>query len=66
MDVAGVSELRAEFAAALPNIQGAVRFGDGACRLQLDIPESDLHESLKLALMYGKVLRVVIVTEDGE
>lgn len=57
---------RAEFAASLPAIQGAVRFGDGACRVQLDIPESELPEALKLATMHGKVLRVVIVAEDGE
>lgn len=59
-------QLRAEFVASLPNIQSAVRFGEGACRLQLDIPESELPEALKLALMHGRVLHVMIVAEDGE
>jgi hypothetical protein len=57
---------RAEFVASLPPIQSACKFGQGACRVQFDIPESELAEALKLATMHDKRLRVVVEVEDGE
>jgi hypothetical protein len=57
---------RAEFMASLPPIQSALKIGDGATRVQFDIPQSELSEALKLATMHGKRLRVVVAVEDGE
>lgn len=56
---------RATFRAAFPPIQSAIKIygnGDGL-RFQLDVPESDMGEAVKLLGMRGKVLRVVIVEE---
>lgn len=59
-----MAPLRAEFCASLPGIQSAIKSDGAAVRLQLDIPESEVNESVKLMLMKGRRLRVVIVTED--
>ena len=57
------------FAASLPSIQGAIRIsgdGDGA-RIQLDIPQSDIAEAVRMTLVQGQLLKVTVeVEEDGE
>lgn len=55
----------ARFSATIPQIQSALKVGDGA-RLQLDIPDSEIAEVMKL-IAYGrnKVLKVSI-EEGGE
>jgi hypothetical protein len=59
-----MSDLQATFKASLPPIMSSIRIGQGAVRVQLDVPESELHEAIKLALMHGRVLTVTIVAED--
>lgn len=56
----------AQFTACLPNAAAALKVsGDGDGRLQLDIPESDLAEALKLiAFGRDKALIVTIETES--
>lgn len=58
------SVIRAEFMASLPNIQSALRVGGDGMRAQLEIPESELHEALKLAAMKNRLLRVTVETVD--
>lgn len=54
----------AEFSATLPQIQSAVSFGGGSCRVKLDIPESDLAEAIKLAAYApDRVLKVRVSAE---
>lgn len=57
-----VDESRAVFAAAFPGIQSAIKI-DGAgngVRIQLDVPESEMGEAVKLLLWRQEVLRVTI------
>ena len=57
----------AEFRASIPPIMSATSIGgDGACRLKLDVPASDIAEVMKLAgLGMGKVLTMSVSVEDG-
>lgn len=49
------------FIASLPDIQSAILIsGDGATRLKLDIPESELPEAIKLVMLKGTAFRVSI------
>jgi hypothetical protein len=49
------------FIAILPDIQSAIKIsGNGAIRLQLDIPESELPNAIKMVTMKGKAFRVTI------
>ena len=50
----------AVFEAILPSIQGAIRFGDGQTRIQLDISEEYLEEAKKLLTMNNQALDVMI------
>ena len=64
--MASAPPLRAEFRAALPAIQSAIKSDGASVRVQLDIPESEVNESVKLMLMKGRRLHVVIETEDDD
>lgn len=60
-----MSAERAEFLASFPPIQSAIKV-DGAgngMRVQLDIPESEMGEALKLLMWRECVLKVVIEPE---
>jgi len=61
-----VSE-KASFLAAFPSIQTAIKIhGDGnGARIQLDIPESEMGEAMKLLLWRQMVLRVTVEPESG-
>jgi hypothetical protein len=61
-----MSDLQATFKASLPPIQSALKIGDGAMRVQFDIPASELHEAMKLALMHGQVLLVTVAVVPDE
>ena len=58
----------AEFSASIPPIQSATSIGgDGACRLKLDVPASDLAEVMKLAgFGMGKHLKITVEAADPE
>ena len=62
MQGSAVKEPIAEFLAYLPPIQSATSIGgDGASRLKLDVPETEIAEVVKLAAYgRGKVLRVEV------
>ena len=57
----------ASFLASFPSIQTAIKIhGDGnGVRIQLDIPESEMGEAMKLVLWRQMVLRVTIGPERG-
>lgn len=58
---------RATFAASIPPIMSGIKAGGDGMRLQLDIPESDMGEAVKLVAMRGKRLRVTVeVVENGK
>lgn len=45
--------------ASLPPNAGAIKIhGEGGLRITLDVPESDVSEALKIALMRGELIRV--------
>jgi len=49
------------FNASLPDIQSAISVGgDGATRVKLDIPSSDIAEAVKLTLLRGQAFTVII------
>lgn len=48
------------FLATFPDIQSAIKIGRDGMRLQLDIPESEMHEAVKLLALRDVVLRVSI------
>jgi hypothetical protein len=59
----------ATFLAAFPTIQSAIKiYGDRqGMRIQLDIPESEMAEALKLLMWREQVLQVTIGPEqDGD
>ena len=55
--------VKAEFEASLPNIQSALKFGDGMTRVQIDIPVIYKHEAKKFLDMDNKILRVTVEYE---
>lgn len=56
--------MRISFAASVPDIMSAINIsGQGAVRLKLDIPESEIAEAVKLVLLKGQAFRVTIVDE---
>jgi len=56
--------LKIEFIASLPDIMSAINIsGEGAVRLKLDIPESEIANAVKMVLMKGKAFKVII--DDG-
>jgi len=55
--------MKIQFIASLPDIQSAINIGgDGATRIKLDIPESELAEAIKLVLLKGQAFKVIIET----
>jgi len=57
--------MKIEMKASLPMIQSAISVGgDGATRVKLDIPASELPNALKLVMLQGKVFKLTIETED--
>lgn len=49
--------------ATIPDIQSAIKIGRDGMRLQLDIPESEMDEAMKLFAWRDQVLQVVIKPE---
>jgi len=59
--------VKIEFIASLPDIQSAISIGgDGATRVKLDIPESELAQAVKLVLLKGKAFNVKIEVIEGD
>jgi len=59
--------MKIEFMASLPDIQSAISIGgDGATRVKLDIPESELAEAVKLVMLKGQAFKVKIETIKQE
>ncbi len=54
-----------EFLASLPNIMSALKIGGDGLRLQLDVPETEKHKALPLAMLNNKVLRVTVEIEES-
>lgn len=54
----------AQFLAALPPIQSAIKIGLDGMRVQFDIPESEMSEAVKLLAWRGRVLRVRVEVDD--
>ena len=56
--------MKIEFIASLPDIMSAINIsGEGAIRLKLDIPESEIANAVKMVMMKGKAFKVII--DDG-
>ncbi|RPJ03157.1 MAG: hypothetical protein EHM39_00010 [Chloroflexi bacterium] len=65
-DEKGMGE-QAVFIATFPPILGAIRMaGDGGMRLQLDVPESEMGEAVKVLLWRQVALRVTIEPEKQD
>ena len=59
--------MQINFNATVPDIQGAIKIsGNGAVRLQLDIPESELGDAIKIVAAQGKVLNVTMEWDETE
>ena len=57
--------MKINFACTVPEIQSAIKIsGNGAIRLQVDIPESELPEAIKLVAAQGKVIQASLQWED--
>lgn len=55
-----------EFMASFPDLQSAITIsGDGATRVKLDIPESEIANAVKLVLLKGQAFRVKIESVEG-
>jgi len=58
--------MKIQFVACLPDNQSAISIGgDGATRIKLDIPESELAEAIKLVLLKGQTFQVTIENEPS-
>lgn len=63
----GVGLMKIEMIASLPNIQSAISIGgDGATRVKLDIPSSELAEAVKLVMLKGQAFKVTIETLEED
>lgn len=59
--------MKIEMIASLPNIQSAISVGgDGATRVKLDIPSSELANAIKLVMLKGQAFKVTIETIDEQ
>jgi len=57
--------MKIEMQASLPMIQSAISIGgDGATRVKLDIPSSELPNALKLVMLQGKAFKLTIEAEE--
>lgn len=60
---------KAQFTAAIPNIMSGIKTGSDGMRFQMDVPETEMGEAIKLVNMRGKLLKVtveVITQNDTE
>jgi len=55
--------MQIQFIASLPDIQSAISIGGDGARIKLDVPETDLANVIRLALLKGTAFRVCI---DGD
>ena len=56
-----MTKQQARFQATLPPILSAVKVsGDGGLRIQLDVPQTDEADALKLLLWRERVLRITV------
>ena len=55
---------RATFRASIPPIMSGIKVGTDGMRFQLDVPESDMGQAVKLLGMRGVVLRVTIEADS--
>ena len=56
----------ANFMAAFPDIQSAIKVGKDGMRIQLDIPESEMAQAIKLMTMRDVVLQVSVTPVSQE
>ena len=57
--------MKTTFNCSIPMIQSAIKVGgDGAIRLQLDIPENEMANAIKVVMGKEKVLTVTVEWED--
>jgi hypothetical protein len=58
---------KATFRASIPPIMSGIKTGSDGMRLQLDIPETDMPEAVKLLAMRGKrlVVTVEVMQDNG-
>ena len=57
--------MRISFTASVPDIMSAINIsGQGAIRLKLDIPESEIAEAVKLVLLKNTAFRVTIDADE--
>jgi len=56
-----------EFVASLPDIQSAITIsGEGATRVKLDIPETELAKAIRLVMLKGQAFKVIIDDRLGK
>ena len=57
--------MRISFTATVPDIMSAINIsGQGAIRLKLDIPESEIAEAVKLILLKNTAFRVTVDADE--
>jgi hypothetical protein len=55
-----------EFLATLPQIQSAIKIGgDGASRIQFDVPTTEIANVVKLIKATGKLVMVTVEIKEG-
>lgn len=55
-----------EFLATLPQIQSAIKIGgDGASRIQFDVPTTEIANVVKLVTATGKLVKVTVEVQEG-
>ena len=60
-----MSVKKAEFEGAIAQTKNGLSFGADDARVQFDIPRSELAETIKLATMRGKLLKITVEVIDG-
>ena len=59
--------MKAEFYGSIPDIQSAIKIsGNGAIRLQVDVPETELAEAIKIVAARGEVIKVTMEWDDAD
>jgi hypothetical protein len=53
-----------EFLASFPPIQSAIKRGQDGMRIQLDIPESEMPNAVRLLALMSKRLRIRVTEDD--
>ena len=53
-----------KFLASLPDIQAAIKLGGVGMRIQLDVPESELPNAIKILNLRNKVFQVTIEPQE--